>query len=96
MTSDSYCLTFDQLGFVDTPHVLQNAVVERLSELSRHGRVKVRLVALQYTLKSELTHAQHFQVSLHHTFTPRSAILVLKEPKVQDLAYPENVQRRSG
>lgn len=77
------------------PHVLQHAVVERLSEFCGHGRVEVRLVALQDALQGELAHTQNLKVSLHDTFVPRSAVLVLEQPQVQDLTHPENTKMRT-
>lgn len=87
--------TLNELGLVGTPHVLQDAVVEGLGQLCRHGCVEVWLVALQYVLQRELAHAQHLKVHVHDAFAPRSAILVLKQPQVQDLVYSENTRESS-
>lgn len=82
--------TLNELRLVGTPHVLQDAVVERLGQLCRHGGVEVWLVAFQDALQRELAHTQHLQVQVHHAFAPRSAILVLEQPQVEDLMDPEN------
>lgn len=52
--------------------------------------MEVWLVAFQDALQRELAHAQHLQVQVHNAFAPRSAILVLEQPQVEDLMYPEN------
>lgn len=88
--------TFNELGLVDAPHALQDAVVEGLGQLGRHGCVEVWLVGFQDALQGELAHTQHLIVQVHDAFAPRSAILVLKEPQVQDLLYPGNMDGRAG
>lgn len=80
------------LGFVDAPHVLQDAVVEGLGQLCRHGGVEVRLVAFQDALQRELTHTQNLVVQVHDVFAPRPAILVCKQPQVQDFAYSKKIE----
>lgn len=82
------------LRFVDAPHVLQNVVVEGLGQLCRHGHVEVRLVAFQYALQRELTHTQDLVVQIHDVFAPRSAILICKQPQVQDFAYSKNRRKK--
>lgn len=57
--------------------------------------MEVWLVALQYVLQRELAHAQHLKVHVHDAFAPRSAILVLEQPQVQDLVYSENARESS-
>lgn len=84
--------TLNELGFVDAPHVFQNAVVEGLGRLGSHGRVEVRLVAFQDALQRELTHAQHLVVQVHDVFAPRAAILICKQPQIQDFADSESTQ----
>lgn len=81
------------LRFVNAPHVLQNVVVEGTSQLCRHGHVEVRLVAFQDALQRELTHTQHLVVQIHDVFAPRPAILICKQPQVQDFAYSEKKQK---
>lgn len=51
--------------------------------------MEVWLVAFQYTLQGELAHTQHLEVPVHDTLGPRSAVLVFKQPQVQDLTYSE-------
>lgn len=85
-------LTLYEFRLVCTPHALQDAVVEGLRQLGRHGRVEVRLVALQYALQRELAHTQHLVVHVHDVFAPGFAVLVLKEAQVQDLVYAERKQ----
>lgn len=88
--------TLDELGLVGTPHVLQDAVVEGLGQLCRHGCVEVRLVAFQYALQCELAHTQHLKVHVHDAFAPRSAALIREQPQVQDLAYSENTRGKAA
>lgn len=88
--------TFNELGLVDAPHALQDAVVEGLGQLGRHGGVEVRLVAFQDALQGELAHTQNLIVQVHDAFAPRAAIFILKEPQVQDLVYPGNTDERPG
>lgn len=83
------CPTLDELRFVGAPHALQNAIVERLGQLCRHGHVEVRLVALQYALQRELAHAQDLVAQIHDVLAPRTPILICKYPQIQDLAYPK-------
>lgn len=80
------------VGFVNAPHVLQNVVVEGTSQLCRHGQVEVRLVAFQDALQCELTHTQHLVVQIHDVFAPRPAILICKQPQVQDFAYSKIIE----
>lgn len=82
------------LRFVDAPHVLQNVVVEGLGQLCRHSQVEVRLVAFQYALQRELTHTQDLVVQVHDVFAPRPAILIRKQPQVQDFAYSKNRRKK--
>lgn len=84
--------TLNELGFVDAPHVLQNAVVEGLGQLCRHGGVEVRPVAFQYALQRELAHTQDLQVQIHHAFAPRAAVLIFEQPQVQDFVYSATTQ----
>lgn len=81
--------TLNRLWLVHTPHVLQDAVIEGLSQLCRHGCVEVGLIALQYTLQRELADTQHLKVPVHDTFAPCSPVLVVKKPQVEDLTYSE-------
>lgn len=85
--------TLNVLRFVDAPHVLQNVAVEGLGQLCRHGCVEVRLVAFQHALQRELAHTQHLVVQIHDALAPRTAILICKQPQVQDFAYPKNKGR---
>lgn len=82
--------TLNELRFVDAPHVFQNVVVEGLGQLCRHGRMEVRLVAFQDALQRELTHAQHLVVQVHDVFAPRAAILISKQPQMQDFVYSKS------
>lgn len=86
--------TLDALRFIDAPHVLQNVAVEGLGQLCRHGCVEVRLVAFQYALQRELTHTQDLVVQIHDVLAPRTAILICKQPQVQDFAYSSNRRRK--
>lgn len=88
--------TLDVVRFVDAPHVLQNAVVEGLGQLCRHGHVEVRLVAFQNALQRELTHTQDLIVQIHDIFAPRTPILICKQPQVQDFAYSKTVGKRES
>lgn len=54
--------------------------------------MEVGLVALQDALQGELAHTQHLKVPLHDAPAPRSAVLVLEQPQVQDLTHPENTE----
>lgn len=91
-TGKRWVLALDELRLVAAPQVLQDAVVEGLGQLRRHGRVEVRLVALQNTLQRELAHAQHLEVPVHHALGPGPAGLVLKQPQVEDLSDSENTR----
>lgn len=86
--------TLNVLGFVNAPHVLQNAVVEGTGQVCRHGRVEVRLVAFQDALQRELTHTQHLVVQIHHVFAPRPAVLICKQPQVQDFANSKKKKQK--
>lgn len=86
--------TLNVLRFVDAPHVFQNVVVEGLGQLCRHGHVEVRLVAFQDALQRELTHAQHLIVQVHDVFAPRAAILISKQPQMQDFVYSKSTQEK--
>lgn len=82
--------TLNELRFVGTPHVLQDAAVEGLCQLCRHGSVEVWLVAFQDTLQRELAHTQHLKVPIHDAFGPGTAVLILEQPQVKDLTNAEN------
>ena len=74
--------TFDELRPGGLAQLLQEALVEGLSLLCRHGQVEVRLVPLEDTLQGELADAQHLVLLVHHALRPVFPTFILKHTQV--------------